>query len=341
MSTEVAPRELVPLHAIESRREAMERCIGPLSTLGVFRAIEEFRANQDPEVFTDETPPDEIKINKLHAYLVSKFSSGDKKDEDVVLIAPTPEQVRLFKDFTFYGDSISSTIADTLENQIELTKGIVLPALVAAHHGIDKVKEIPELTGRQKATLLRSDDCARVLRSMSFSANGAYENPDRIAQDDVLYHPQESLRRMHDYGEDINEELLRKVDITQLCVKHPDGSIHLSPRAVQILRLFMKFDNQFQVRNNQRDLGPTPRRVNGSRGCPASIKTVPMLPEDLTDYQYQHLTTGNSPIASYDQERREFTLLRSPLVEFSHLVADLIYPRQVEVQSQTAQTCPQ
>jgi hypothetical protein len=96
----------------------------------------------------------------------------------------------------------------------------------------------------------------------------------------------------------------------------------LEPRVVMLLRQALKIDNGKQVLN---PVFSNPVWIaNGSRGCPASMKTVDVREDDFTDEQWVALTEGKNPVASYDSVEQELTMLRNPINEVTDSFAETL-----------------
>lgn len=307
------PKVLVPLDQATPRIEAIERCIAPLTALGVIGTLDDFR--QSP-AYPDLDRLESLGNSLVESAAIKVVGWASAPDSFTQKVAPTPGQAKLFRQYT-YEQNIRHTANDSVNHQAKLLSSIILP-------GVLTVKgEAPTRTNI--VDLLRSPELSRICRSMSFSGNGALvlsgaENALLFAQKALRRHqPQDSSSR-------IDHTLLNPRTAAELFELDADGAAKLSFDAIRILRKYMELDNKEGIVH-----GPTggyidgaPERLRGSRGCPASIKSVRMRPDDLTDEQLLLLTTGVNPIATYDPTQQKFTLLRSPIDELNYIIAGIL-----------------
>lgn len=335
-------RELSPLINLafsqESRPEAMERCIGPLTALDSISLIDSFRksvefaslANRFSTVKNSNNSLGLEDITLETFNTVSNFAQTELKmplhhsmrtsDREFLTLK---SQDQIFSNFTFWGKNRRATMNEALMTQSYLLGTIFIP-------GLCKVLNINPVSKIGVSKILRRDDVFLAMRSLSFSANGAWEGSNfnaktKLDKSDTLLSPQKTLSAYSTHTIKLTEDMLNRVTAEQLFEVTDQGLVKASFLAVKILRSYMKADNQSQIANND-SKDASPGRINQSRGCPISIKSVRMHPDDLTEKQTECLTQGSNPIARYDSDQGIFTLLRNPIAEFNHLVADILDP---------------
>lgn len=309
------PAELVPLNEIDSRPEAMRRCIGPLTTLGAITVIEAFRNSTDFNALQNQSH------DRTPQQLIDTFNVFNIIDH----LSPryTGRQQRIFERHTYYG-ARAPVLREALSNQASLLQIAFIPG-ICDNLGVNP-EDLPEVSN-----ILRREDANRSIRSLSFSANAAYEGSlfsapihRRTKSTSVLENLQMSFIK-YSGEEKIPADLKEPISATELFRVDEEGQIRPSLRAIKILRMYLKLDNAEKIKNNGLK-DSSPLNVNQSIGCPASLKTVKMLPDDLTELQMDEITKGTNPIASYCAETQELTILRSPITEFNYLVADYLSP---------------
>lgn len=335
MSTpEACPRkkELVPLEEIQNRPEVMERCFGPVFALGAISVFDAYRKQGlqiDREWLT--TPSVEMTLslpygitNIGHTMENSMKGYGDFQD---ALAATAPEdrrkiqtQKQLIDRFMFYGaESLTTSMRVSIHDQTHLLGKIILP-------GVLSKRELP-ITNVSVCKILRSEELDRICKSLSFSANGAWATPSMISVDNILQTPQTELQQYAMAHGDLEHELLTPINLSRMFkMSEKSGQVVVSDIAVKVLRKYMKLDNTHGITNNDSNKISSPGRLNGSRGCPASIKSIRMRLDDLTQHQMERLIGGDNPIASYDEGEQIFTLLRSPITELNLLFSDILNP---------------
>lgn len=327
-------RELVPLSEIQNRAEAMERCFAPIIALGTISIFDAYRRNEGPRIDNEsilflDNPNDQLWLprvitytgltleNSLPGYGDIQHALDIRDDEDKSKIQAQKE---LINKYMFYGaESLGISLHVSLHDQATMLGRLILPTVL-------DLKEQPHTAG-STAELLKSDELDKICKSLSFSANGAWADVLTLSSENVMLTTQSLLREYaHKHG-GIEEDLLKPISLQEMFKRsEKSGEIVVSDIVVKILRKYMRLDNERSIVNNGSHAG-APSRLNGSRGCPASIKSVRMLPDDLTESQMQRLTAGENPIAKYDEGEKMFTLLRSPITEYNHLIADILSPK--------------
>jgi hypothetical protein len=159
------------------------------------------------------------------------------------------------------------------------------------------------------STVLRSEDFKKIMRSMSFSANGAYGGYS--GPDDNIFR-----RISSELSGRVSDEIVQPISLNNLCEKKLDGDITLSMPVIRLLRAYLKDENR--LADQYKD------STSGSIGCPASMKDAEVHIDDFTEEQWELLTKGENPIAHYDKSKQKLTILRKPIDELLDEFANMI-----------------
>lgn len=323
-------REFTPLAEINTRQEAMSRCIGPLTTIAAIRNIDHIQsgismlpeyahmlqsgAMTDP--FTragitmeDSTPLDIARKSVIHAV------RAQNQSKDVVVF--DEQQQNLFDWYT-HTQNMRKLIDETFEGQAYITSGLALPAYIACKYGL-AVEEIGEvfgdMPGMEQVENMRDPDFAETLNKLSISCNGSYATVIHRASDGQLRHT--NILQSNKYNNWLRKNKMDAhitIDIDEVCVQTADG-ITVSPKMLHILSTLMQHDNEFSFINHG-------NRTAGSTGCPARKQYTKNHPDDFTPEQWRQLTEGDNPIATYRPDIQRLEILRNPITEFNTLLAD-------------------
>jgi hypothetical protein len=322
--TPVEREQLVPLDQISLRQEAMARCIGPITVLDTLHALDNARAEEGEfsvKVLSYTNNMSVLYRPKLLVTLANNlrdtlgYQSNISNSE--VQDGLTTTQKRLLERFTF-NKTLPAIMRESVRDTGMILDRWALPGYLAVkneYHTDDPRQAYQARTHYETVALshlfsaLRADDFKKIMRSMSFSANGAYgsmSGPDQ----DVFKRISSELKGR------VDADIIQPICLYNVCEKKPNGEITLSTPVIRLLRAYLKDENR--LADQYQD------STSGSIGCPASMKDAKVHIDDFTEEQWELLTKGENPIAHYDKPKQKLTILRKPIDELLDEFANMI-----------------
>lgn len=302
-------RTLQPLAEVTTRREAMSRCIGPLTSLYALGRMDYISANSDAIEARIRT--------KLHPHLdircIEVAGLAMAQTFEVKPFPVTGQQSELLNRYT-YGSALARIVAETFEAQKTLTRNIAIPGYIACRDELsveNTYMASRATTASEGVRIMRNPAFGKLLCALSIGCNGSYKRALALSEHSK---PTDILNASEITASIPDKENLF-LDITDVCEKDKDGTIAISKKMTNALSTLMKIDRASYHINYQDGM-------RGSTGCPARKRFFKVRSDDFTDTQWQMLTEGVNPVASYDQDTQRLEMLRNPILEYNDLLAD-------------------